>query len=42
VGTEDNPEDISKSIFVEEVLRLENNSTYLGVDHKENIFAGKY
>jgi hypothetical protein len=42
VGTEDNPGEISKSIFLEEVLRLENNFTYLGVDHKENIFAGRY
>jgi hypothetical protein len=41
VVTEENPEDILKFVFPEEVLSLANNPTFLGVDHKENISAGE-
>jgi hypothetical protein len=39
---EETPEDISKLVFPEEILRLESKSTFLRVDHKKNIFAGEY
>jgi hypothetical protein len=39
VITEENPEDISKFVFPEEVLSLANNPTFLRVDHKKNISA---
>ena len=41
VVTEENPEDISKFVFPEEVLSLGNNPTFLRVDHKKNISAGE-
>jgi hypothetical protein len=41
VVTEENPEDILKFVFPEEVLSLANNRNFLGVDHKKNISAGE-
>jgi len=42
VVTEENPVDISKFVFPEEVLSLANNSIFLRVDHKKNISAWEY
>jgi hypothetical protein len=47
LGTEENPEDISKIVFPEEVLRLANNSSFLRIDHTDGsgkrilVFAGE-
>jgi hypothetical protein len=47
LGTEQNPEDSSKIIFPEEVLRLANNSSFLRIDHTDDsgkrflVFAGE-
>ena len=45
--TEQNPEDSSKTVFTEEVLRLANNSSFLRIDHTDDsakrilVFAGE-
>jgi hypothetical protein len=36
LGTEQNPEDSSKIVFPEEVLRLANNSCFLRIDHTDD------
>lgn len=47
LGAEENPEDSSKIIFSEDVLRLENNSIFLRIDHTDDsgiitfVFAGE-
>ena len=47
LGTEQNPEDSSKIVFPEKVLRLANNSSFLRIDHTDDsgkkilVFAGK-
>jgi hypothetical protein len=35
-GTEKNPEDTLKTVFLEEVLRLANNSSFLQIDHTDD------
>jgi hypothetical protein len=46
LGTEQNPEDSSKIVFSEEVLRRANNSSFLRIDHTDDsgkrilLFAG--
>ena len=39
LGTAQNPEDNSKIVFAEEVLRLANNSSFLRIDHTEGTFV---
>ena len=36
VGTEQNPEDSSKIVFSEDVLRLSNNSSFFPIDHTDD------
>jgi hypothetical protein len=36
VGTEQNPEDSSKTVFSEDVLRLSENSSFLLIDHTDD------
>ena len=36
VGTDQNPEDSSKILFAEQLLRLANNSSFLRLDHTED------
>jgi len=36
MGTDQNPEDSSKIVFAEQLLRLANNSSFLRIDQTEN------
>jgi predicted Mrr-cat superfamily restriction endonuclease len=40
LGTEQNPEDSSKIVSSEDVLRLENNSSFLRIDHTDESEKG--